>query len=316
MSRNSPDAAETIIHVMEGMATSGGHGFGGRESLRDFVRNRTSHSRAERSGQQPPPNDNKEEENNRKKETKELNTTLAELLPLEDLWSALSKSLCKYIFDHYYCRDTDCFIAELDLTRDNHAFLVLQPAVEAFFMVHASPQEVESEKKDTTKEDIFSHISDLKPPTPATHHDKEEHKGTNIDPTLPLNTVKFIQFAEAHKAVLNQILRQSNTPLADGPFGVLTKHIKILDFDVKRRFFRQELDKIKERNGRGDTAIHVKRSQIFDDSFRELHRRTADEWKSRLYIVFDNEEGQDAGGLLREWYNHDNLFYQTILFIF
>ena len=97
-------------------------------------------------------------------------------------------------------------------------------------------------------------------------------------------------------------MRQSSTPLSDGPFSVLTRHTKILDFDVKRRFFRQELDKIKERNGRGDTAIHVKRSQIFDDSFRELHRRTADEWKSRLYIVFDNEEGQDAGGLLREWF--------------
>ena len=77
--------------------------------------------------------------------------------------------------------------------------------------------------------------------------------------------------------------------------------MKILDFDVKQIFFRQELDKIKERNSRGDMAINVSRSQIFDDSFRELHRKTADEWKSRLYIVFDNEEGQDAGGLLREW---------------
>ena len=35
---------------------------------------------------------------------------------------------------------------------------------------------------------------------------------------------------------------------------------------------------------------------------RELHRRTPDEWKNRFYIVFEGEEGQDAGGLLREWY--------------
>jgi len=33
-----------------------------------------------------------------------------------------------------------------------------------------------------------------------------------------------------------------------------------------------------------------------------LHRRSADEWKHRFYIVFEGEEGQDAGGLLREWY--------------
>ena len=100
---------------------------------------------------------------------------------------------------------------------------------------------------------------------------------------------------------MNQILRQSNVALSDGPFSILTNHIRILDFDVKRRFFRQELDKIKEKNSRGDMAINVSRNQIFDDSFRELNRKTAEEWKSRLYIVFDNEEGQDAGGLLREW---------------
>merc|ERR1739844_649330 len=27
-----------------------------------------------------------------------------------------------------------------------------------------------------------------------------------------------------------------------------------------------------------------------------------EEWKNRFYIVFEGEEGQDAGGLLREWY--------------
>jgi E3 ubiquitin-protein ligase HUWE1 len=33
-----------------------------------------------------------------------------------------------------------------------------------------------------------------------------------------------------------------------------------------------------------------------------LHRRSPEEWKNRFYIVFEGEEGQDAGGLLREWY--------------
>ena len=33
-----------------------------------------------------------------------------------------------------------------------------------------------------------------------------------------------------------------------------------------------------------------------------MHRRTPEEWKNRFYIVFEGEEGQDAGGLLREWY--------------
>ena len=49
-------------------------------------------------------------------------------------------------------------------------------------------------------------------------------------------------------------------------------------------------------------AVHVRRDNVFEDSFRELHRRTPEEWKNRFYIVFEGEEGQDAGGLLREWY--------------
>ena len=49
-------------------------------------------------------------------------------------------------------------------------------------------------------------------------------------------------------------------------------------------------------------AVHVRRDHVFEDSYRELHRKSSEEIKNRLYIVFDGEEGQDAGGLLREWY--------------
>ena len=35
------------------------------------------------------------------------------------------------------------------------------------------------------------------------------------------DTEKFLEFAETHRTVLNQILRQSTTHLADGPFSVL-----------------------------------------------------------------------------------------------
>ena len=46
---------------------------------------------------------------------------------------------------------------------------------------------------------------------------------------------------------------------------------------------------------REDMAVHIRRDRVFEDSFRELHRRNAEEMKNRLYIVFDGEEGQDAG---------------------
>ena len=102
--------------------------------------------------------------------------------------------------------------------------------------------------------------------------------------------------------MLNQILRQSTVHLADGPFAVLVDHTRVLDFDVKRRFFRQELERMDEGMRRDDLTIRIKREHVFEDSFRELHRRSAEEMKSRLFVVFEGEEGQDAGGLLREFY--------------
>ena len=38
---------------------------------------------------------------------------------------------------------------------------------------------------------------------------------------------------------------------------------------------------------REDLAVHVRRDAVFEESFRELHRRSAEEWKNRFYIVFE-----------------------------
>ena len=64
--------------------------------------------------------------------------------------------------------------------------------------------------------------------------------------TLSADTSKFLAFAETHRTVLNQILRQSTTHLADGPFSVLVDHTRVLDFDIKRRYFRTELERLDE----------------------------------------------------------------------
>lgn len=103
---------------------------------------------------------------------------------------------------------------------------------------------------------------------------------------------KFLQFAEKHRTVLNQILRQSTVHLSDGPFAVLVDHTRILDFDVKRRYFRTELERMDEGIRREELAVHVHRVTVFEDSFRELYRRNPEEWKNRFYIVF---EGKNIG---------------------
>jgi E3 ubiquitin-protein ligase HUWE1 len=215
--------------------------------------------------------------------------SLSSQLSLEDLWNSLTRCLL-----------------ELADAPDHHAVLVLQPAVEAFFLVHASEREKKKTTGNESRETQLAHINlDLPPASPQAVTDGSDvgaSSQTPAQPALPPDTQKFLEFAETHKLVLNQILRQSTTPLVDGPFAVLVDHTRVLDFDVKRRYFRQELERLDDGLRREDLAVHVRREHVFEDSYRELYRRSPEDWKNRFYIVFEGEEGQDAGGLLREWY--------------
>jgi E3 ubiquitin-protein ligase HUWE1 len=220
-----------------------------------------------------------------------------QLSSIDSLWETLSQCL-----------------SELEHTPDHHAVLVLQPAVEAFFLVH-SPQQGPSKKtpQDTEQQSSSQANESQSSANPTDPPQASETKfvntevelntnETNTKAAVPPEQQKFLGFAEKHRRVLNQILRQSTSHLADGPFAVLVDHTRILDFDIKRRYFRSELERMDQGIRREETAVHVRRSHIFEDSFRELYRRSPEEWKNRFYIVFEDEEGQDAGGLLREWY--------------
>ena len=45
-------------------------------------------------------------------------------------------------------------------------------------------------------------------------------------------------------------------------------------------------------------SLYVHLVNDFEDSIRKLYRRYLEEYKNRFYIVFEDEEGQDAGDLL------------------
>ena len=91
-------------------------------------------------------------------------------------------------------------------------------------MIRRKNQILSGNKKNNNKVFLFfkfnfSHINSIIPITPENSSSQKDE----IDPSLPENEKKFVKFAEKHRAVLNQILRQSNVPLSDGPFAVLTK---------------------------------------------------------------------------------------------
>ncbi|XP_018898771.2 E3 ubiquitin-protein ligase HUWE1 isoform X2 [Bemisia tabaci] len=226
---------------------------------------------------------------------------LSEQLQLDHLWDTLSSCL-----------------TELARTQDYHAVLILQPAIEAFFLVHTADNDSTETQSNATQTKTPSNSTSASTSRAESANEvvmaedgpssSNTEMSSDSNPSVPSTSSstssqqKFLKFAETHRAVLNQILRQSTIPLLEGPFAVLINHTRILDFDVKRKYFRSELDRCEEGHRRDEVAVHVQRSNVFEDSFRELFRRTSEEWKNRFYIVFEGEEGQDAGGLLREWY--------------
>lgn len=207
------------------------------------------------------------------------------LRSLDELWDSLSECLLR-----------------LGKASDPHAVLALQPAAEAFFLVHASqPTKPKSKEAETKRKESQAPSTSAA----AAVASSVSHDGLRED--MDPDTSKLIEFAEKHRQVLNQALRQNNAVLsAGGPFAILTQFPKLLDFDVKRKFFRKELTKLEPsmpRYRRNDVSVQVSRNRVFSDSFRELFRLRPAEWKNRFYIIFQGEEGQDAGGLLREWFS-------------
>jgi hypothetical protein len=52
----------------------------------------------------------------------------------------------------------------------------------------------------------------------------------------------------------------------------------------------------------GSLRLNVKRSSVFEDSFNKLRSKSPAEMRAKLSVAFVGEEGIDAGGVSREWY--------------
>jgi len=178
-------------------------------------------------------------------EAPECLESLSDQLNLTDLWATLSSCL-----------------KELAETPDHHAVLVLQPTVEAFFLVHAAVVSSEEKKKPNQKETRKEQLAHIEEKEGQLESEQTPQAVVSIEEEISQDTKKFLAFAETHRTVLNQILRQSTTHLADGPFSVLVDHTRVLDFDIKRRYFRTELERLDEGIRREDLAVHVRRCSV------------------------------------------------------
>jgi E3 ubiquitin-protein ligase HUWE1 len=102
-----------------------------------------------------------------------------------------------------------------------------------------------------------------------------------------------------NKKVINHIIR-SKQKIWTSAFYVVVKTLPgLIKFENKRKFFRQFIQTISNRKVQ---RISVDRMNLFQTTFSELSSRSRDFFHNKWNISFNGEEGEDAGGVSREFY--------------
>ncbi|KAK4198469.1 putative E3 ubiquitin-protein ligase TOM1-like protein [Triangularia verruculosa] len=134
-----------------------------------------------------------------------------------------------------------------------------------------------------------------------------QHKELLLSSPPPENRIAglFFSFTEDHRRILNELVRH-NPKLMSGTFSLLVKNPKVLEFDNKRNYFNRSVHSKTGQQTRpqyNPLQLSVRREHVFHDSFKSLYFKSGEEMKfGKLNIRFHGEEGVDAGGVTREWF--------------
>lgn len=172
----------------------------------------------------------------------------------------------------------------------------LLPYIEAFFVLC---EKLQASNSVTQQDHVSNSTNEIKKsPGRSTsviaEGDGDSHK--RLD-----GTVTFAKFAEKHRRLLNAFIRQ-NPGLLENSLSMMLKAPRLVDFDNKRAYFRSRIRQQHEQHLSGPLRISVRRAYVLEDSYNQLRMRPTQELKGRLNVQFQGEEGIDAGGLTREWY--------------
>jgi E3 ubiquitin-protein ligase HUWE1 len=136
--------------------------------------------------------------------------------------------------------------------------------------------------------------------------DTEDQEPTNAHTTHLVGGKKLFDFVEANKVLLNALVRNNSGLLEKGLKALiqLPRCRMLLDFDVKRHWFKLQVRRLRQQANRryGSIRLHIRRDHVFEDAYHQLCLRNAEEMRGRLHITFRNEQGVDAGGLSREFF--------------
>lgn len=206
----------------------------------------------------------------RKQEDEEKLAEIYEGFEFGSLWDKLSDSLSR-------------------MQNDSNAAMILLPLIESLMVVSrnvATPEAASALESASSARGSVSPVTEHKPPARTP---KEAM------------TQNFFAFTEKHRKILNTMVR-ANPSLMSGSFSLLVHNPKVLDFDNKRNYFAQQLHKGRRELG-STMNLSVRRQFVFADSFNWFSRHDGQQIKhGKLSVRFYNEDGIDAGGITREWF--------------
>lgn len=172
----------------------------------------------------------------------------------------------------------------------------LLPFIEAFFVLceklQANHIMIQQDHADVTATEVKESAGCSYSLTPKCSDDSQR----KLD-----GAVTFARFAEKHRRLLNAFIRQ-NPSLLEKSLSMMLKAPRLIDFDNKRAYFRSRIRQQHEQHLSGPLRISVRRAYVLEDSYNQLRMRSTQDLKGRLNVHFQGEEGIDAGGLTREWY--------------
>ncbi|KAJ1800970.1 E3 ubiquitin-protein ligase tom1 [Coemansia sp. RSA 2399] len=200
-----------------------------------------------------------------------------------------------------------------------HVATVLLPLIESFMVVFKPV--VGEKSKQASQSNESGGAGGAVPPIPsAIGIGLVSSASTQSLQSLPSATSSgeayFQNFTEKHKKILNTLVR-NNPGLLSGSFSLLVYNPHVLDFDNKRSYFYQRLhndinNSANNRRGGGGGGsrllgsilrVDVRRETVFEDSFHKFVGKSGDEIRrGRIHVKFFDEEGVDAGGVSREWF--------------
>ncbi|XP_075486698.1 E3 ubiquitin-protein ligase UPL1-like isoform X2 [Primulina tabacum] len=164
---------------------------------------------------------------------------------------------------------------------------------------------------------VFCSMEKLRSKNPILHQDNfnvtarevKEYAGCSISSSTKYvdicrrldGSVTFARFAEKHCRLLNAFIRQ-NPALLEKSLCMMLRAPWLIDFDIKRACFWSRIRQQHDQHLSGPLRISVRRAYILEDSYNQLCMRATQDLKGQLDVYFQGEEGIDAGGLTREWY--------------